>query len=79
MLKTARPGPNGGQSCVRAALATDDEAEGAQEVVDHAGWGDETREVEMGDAHGSRTSTAGQMGDLVQSRPVTRTSELLSR
>jgi hypothetical protein len=40
-------------------------------VVDHAGWGDETTEVEMAVRHGSLASTAGQMGDLVPSRPVT--------
>jgi hypothetical protein len=42
-----------------------------QTVVDHAGWGDETMEVEMAVGHGSLASTAGQMGDLVPSRPVT--------
>jgi hypothetical protein len=40
-------------------------------VVDHAGWGDETTEVEMAVGHGSLASTAGQTGDLVPSRPVT--------
>jgi hypothetical protein len=42
-----------------------------QTVVDHAGWGDETTEVEMAVGHGSRASTAGDMGDLVASRPAT--------
>ena len=40
-------------------------------MVDHAGWGDETMEVEMAIGHGSLASTAGQRGDLVPSRPVT--------
>ena len=40
-------------------------------MVDHAGWGDETTEVEMAVGHGSLASTTGQMGDLVPSRPVT--------
>jgi hypothetical protein len=39
-------------------------------VVDHAGWGDETMEVEMAIGHDSLASTAGQRGDLVPSRPV---------
>jgi hypothetical protein len=56
---------------VRAALAADDETGGVQSVVDHAGWSEETRKVEMGVGHGSRANTTGQMGDLVPSRPVT--------
>ena len=40
-------------------------------MVDHAGGGDETMQVEMAVCHGSLASTAGQMGDLVPSRPVT--------
>jgi hypothetical protein len=40
-------------------------------VVDHAGCGDETTEVEMAVGHGSLASTAGQIGDLVPSTPVT--------
>jgi hypothetical protein len=47
-----------------------------QTVVDHAGWGDETRKVELGVAHGSRMRTTGQMGDLVQSRPDTADQRL---
>jgi hypothetical protein len=39
-------------------------------VVDHAGWGDETMEVEMAIGHDSLASTAGQRGDLFPSRPV---------
>ena len=39
-------------------------------MVDHAGWGDETMEVEMTIGHGSLASTAGQRGDRVPSRPV---------
>jgi hypothetical protein len=42
-----------------------------QTVVDHAGWSDETTEVEMAVGHGSLASTAGQMGDLVPSMAVT--------
>jgi hypothetical protein len=38
-----------------------------QTVVDHAGWGDETTEVEMAVGQGFLASTAGQMGDLVPS------------
>jgi hypothetical protein len=71
--------PDGGQSCVRTALATDDETGGALTVVDHAGWGDETTEVEMAVDHGSLANTAGQTRDLVPARPVPRTSELPSR
>ena len=38
-------------------------------MVDHAGGGDETREVHsMG--HGSFATTAGQMGDLVPQAPT---------
>ena len=40
-------------------------------MVDHADRDDETTEVEMAVGHGSLASTAGQMGDLVPSRPVT--------
>ena len=40
-------------------------------MVDHAGWGDETMEVEMAIGHGPVASTAGLKGDLVPSRPVT--------
>ena len=40
-------------------------------MVDHAGWGDETTEVEMAVGHGSLASTAGQIGDLVPSTAVT--------
>jgi hypothetical protein len=40
-------------------------------VVDHAGWGDETTEVEMAVDHGSLANTAGQTRDLVPARPVT--------
>ena len=49
-------------------------------MVDHAGWGDETMEVEMALGHGSLASTAGQRDDLVPSRPVTadqRVAELV--
>jgi hypothetical protein len=38
-----------------------------QTVVDHAGGGDETTEVEMAAGHGSLTSTAGPLGDLFSS------------
>jgi hypothetical protein len=37
-------------------------------VVDHAGWGDETMEVQMAVGHG--LASTGQMSDLVPSRPV---------
>ena len=40
-------------------------------MVDHAGWGDETMEVEMAIGDGSLAGTAGQRGDLVPSRPLT--------
>jgi hypothetical protein len=42
-----------------------------QTVVDHADRDDETTEVEMAVAHGSRASTARHMGDQVPSRPAT--------
>jgi hypothetical protein len=42
-----------------------------QTVVDHAGWGDETTEVEIAVGHDSLASSAGEIGDQVPSMPVT--------
>jgi hypothetical protein len=40
-------------------------------VVDHAGWADETTEVEMAAGHGPLASTAGPLGDLFSSMAAT--------
>jgi hypothetical protein len=42
-----------------------------QTVVDHAGWGDETTEVEIAVGHDSLASSAREIGDQVPSMPVT--------
>jgi hypothetical protein len=42
-----------------------------QTVVDHAGRGDETTEVEMAAGHGSLASTPGPVGNLFSSMAVT--------